>query len=513
MQNDGRQGDWLKQPVITLSEAEKLFVQSFKELVYAYPVRLWSQEHPSPLIPTLEDVGGLPAYHRLAQILTCYTLPQTSFAPTLFALVKALCERNIPGNFVEYGWTLTFSTIVLAYALKMYSRLPRLLYILPPPAEQREGRPSGEESERELSDVSLREIAVSLGIQDILKTTEGAFQDILAQQPAMLGMIALLHCPAQAAGHRSQAIRRLRSQLAPYACVLFSDTLVPADNDIAQEPSEEGLISHVVDKRIRWGQRPDGGRINPLLRSQDVEHFVEDERTLAGIASQMSVNERFQLHYLLSTMSLPLTRPLRFVEIGSYSGSSLLLCYLALKRRVEAVQGIAIEPQGTEQFYDLLRRYPRDFLHMKTTSDLAAPVLQQWFAQEQHFPALIFVDGNHRYPQVKQDIQMYLPLLAPNGLIVFHDYLPALNEQNRQAILAHHAGKDVGIKRACDELIEPTGHYEPLPLPLLYPDDLTQSQAHLPIIPQIQSTLRAYRKRGAVAETRSHSSLFLEDER
>src|SRR5581483_9695603 len=37
----------------------------------------------------------------------------------------------------------------------------------------------------------------------------------------------------------------------------------------------------------------------------------------------------------------------------------------------------------------------------------------------------LFIDGDHSYAGVKQDFEMYGPLVRPGGLIAFHDILPA----------------------------------------------------------------------------------------
>ena len=33
----------------------------------------------------------------------------------------------------------------------------------------------------------------------------------------------------------------------------------------------------------------------------------------------------------------------------------------------------------------------------------------------------LFIDGNHDYPFVKQDFELWAPRLAPGGLLLFHD--------------------------------------------------------------------------------------------
>jgi hypothetical protein len=95
---------------------------------------------------------------------------------------------------------------------------------------------------------------------------------------------------------------------------------------------------------------------------------------------------------------------------------------------------------------------------------------------------------------VKRDILDYYPLLAPGGIMAFHDYLPALTPDNREAVLFPHEGNEPGIRQACQEVMEEKYHCELMDVPLLHPTDPTQTQAHFPIIPGVYSTLRAYRK-------------------
>jgi len=51
---------------------------------------------------------------------------------------------------------------------------------------------------------------------------------------------------------------------------------------------------------------------------------------------------------------------------------------------------------------------------------------------------LLFVDGDHRYENVKADIAGWTPKIAPGGIIAFHDFAP------EPKVAAKHAG----IKRA-----------------------------------------------------------------
>ncbi|MBU5611476.1 CmcI family methyltransferase [Geomonas azotofigens] len=234
--------------------------------------------------------------------------------------------------------------------------------------------------------------------------------------------------------------------------------------------------SHLVDKAL-------------------IREFKEDDPVRKGVESQMSPNERFQIYHLVrvALQGEHKRQPLRFVEIGSYSGASLLLIHQALCRLGVSFQGVSVEPGGTPQFHEVLRVLNRDVVHLPMFSHEAATQLGRMF-QPEHLPEFIFVDGDHSYAGVRQDILDYFPLLAPGGIMVFHDYLPPLDDRTRAAIHHHHAGNEPGIRQAVEELMVETYRCQPIELPLLYPTDPTQTQPQLPIIPGVFSTVRAYRK-------------------
>lgn len=483
---------------IKLSKAETLLIQAFKKLVYDYHVRAFSvnatETQSSPSFVS-ED---LPEYQGLCQLAYPYLEAHSTRVRALFSVTKYLCENNIPGNFVEYGPVNDISSIILAYVIKQYSRTPRLLYVLPPSPGNTKLTQPHDNLHQEIPHDMAQEIWAKLEIADIMTTTSTEYQSIIKRSPGIMGMISFVHCNDLFRSFCLEQICRLK-------CQLISHAFVQVDGGCSQDQRREyvdclscsvgaEVVEDNLGENFTWFQIPDVRDENPTLPKSAIECFQKDEQKLGPLVSQMSLNERFQLHHLLSTPSLQDTDIVRFVEIGSYSGHSLLLSYLALKRRFQRVQGFAIEPHGTAQFYNSIQRYPGDIIHLRMYSDQAVSLLRQRFERDNIFPSFIFVDGNHRYEHVRRDIINYLPLLAPGGLIVFHDYLPPFSAQNREAILIQHAGKEPGVRQACTELIETTGQYQVLDLPLLYPNDLTQTQAQLPLIPGVQSTLRAYKK-------------------
>ena len=73
---------------------------------------------------------------------------------------------------------------------------------------------------------------------------------------------------------------------------------------------------------------------------------------------------------------------------------------------------------------------------VKLTSEEAAKLFPNHYFPKGYFD-LIFIDGDHTYEAVKQDIQLWQPLLIPEGILCGHDY----SER-------HYPG----VKRAVDEI-------------------------------------------------------------
>lgn len=136
----------------------------------------------------------------------------------------------------------------------------------------------------------------------------------------------------------------------------------------------------------------------------------------------------------------------RVLEIGSYCGRSTV-CLAQSAKSVDAVdthdgRGTACPRNTFWIFGHNCERYgvaSKVHSHVCTTSDFAT---KPRFG-EHDFPFdLIFIDGAHDYKSVTNDILQTLPLLADDGLFVFHDY---------------HSPDDPDVTKAVDELIAAGG--------------------------------------------------------
>ena len=401
------------------------------------------------------------------------------------------------------------SSALLAFVLKKYSRQPRRLFSfdsfsgMPEPSALDSHQGIDAESTGwgtgtcAASEQSIQEICAKLEVSEVVTTVKGYFEQTLPELRDWVGMVALLHLDGDWYGSTKAILDNLYDRL-------MNGALLQVDDygywDGCRKAIHEfeaargiGFAINQIDGTGVWFAKSDGFPVNRELSPQLIAEFQLDDPAPKGVTSQMSANERFQLYYAVRQL-VPETRWLtRFIEIGSYSGASLLLTHQALQRKGATFQGICVEPGGTGQFHEIVKLLAEDVIHLPLFSHEAAERLIH-MVEPERLPQFIFVDGDHTYQGVRQDILDYYPLLAPGGVMLFHDYLPPLDQANQEFILHHHGGAEPGIRQACQELMEASYGCQRIELPLLFPSDPTQTQPQLPIIPGVYSTVRAYRK-------------------
>lgn len=128
-------------------------------------------------------------------------------------------------------------------------------------------------------------------------------------------------------------------------------------------------------------------------------------------------------------------RPKALIEIGTRNGGTFfMLCRLAHPR----AKVISLDLPGG-QFGGGYTIFQAPVInHMKRSGQQL-----QLLRKDSHDPAtqarvvnalgdtrldLLFIDGDHTYDGVKRDFEMYSPLVAPGGLIAFHDIVDTANE-------------------------------------------------------------------------------------
>lgn len=138
------------------------------------------------------------------------------------------------------------------------------------------------------------------------------------------------------------------------------------------------------------------------------------------------------------------------IEIGSYRGRSISMLALALRgvgsdMPLISIDPHACEPTNAEHVRLALAQIGEEqrLVHFPCTSDEASRLLRPGCA------ALVFIDGDHSYKSVVADFTRYREILAPGGIMVFHDYgygthngLPEADPEVRQAVDEHVVKSD-----------------------------------------------------------------------
>ena len=69
-----------------------------------------------------------PEFMGIYQAIRNHTMLSVARLYNLFVHAKRICEENIPGNFVECGVAAGGSSVLLAYVIRRYSRIPRRMW-------------------------------------------------------------------------------------------------------------------------------------------------------------------------------------------------------------------------------------------------------------------------------------------------------------------------------------------------------------------------------------------------
>ncbi|HET6437338.1 MAG TPA: TylF/MycF/NovP-related O-methyltransferase [Anaeromyxobacter sp.] len=447
-------------------------------------------------------------FRQLLEVIRPYTMLSEQRLFSLFTLAKRACAEGIPGNFLECGVAAGGSSALLAYVIKRYSPTPRRLFSFdtfsgmpPPTSADRDGLRDAEATgwgtgSCAAPERSVHEACTRVGAAEVLTSVKGLFEQTLPAWRDRVGMVALLHLDGDWYASTRDILTNLYDRLSNGALLQVDDYghwegCRKALHEFEASRGVHFALSQIDGTGV-WFQRPDRFGANPEVPSSAVAAFEAVDPVTRGALSQMSTNERFQLYHAISLVPRR-GSPLRFVEIGSYAGASLALTYMALRQAGLAVEGYCVDPGGHPGLARILKAIGPEVTHLPSYSHEAAPQLARRFGDGTP-PAFMFIDGDHTYQGVRRDILDYYPLLAPGGVIAFHDFLPPIDDCNREAVFAHHAGSEPGIRRACTEVLEQDHHLSPIELPLLYPTDPSQTQPQLPIIPGVFSTFRAYQK-------------------
>jgi predicted O-methyltransferase YrrM len=142
---------------------------------------------------------------------------------------------------------------------------------------------------------------------------------------------------------------------------------------------------------------------------------------LFSIPTHMTVQERLAL----MNLALNLREGFQVVEVGSYLGASTsFLGFAALWKSgtIHAVDPWTNDAMGAEGARDTFAEFRKNTApfqhhivpHRGFSADVAA-------AEAPIACDLLFIDGDHHYEAVLQDLRLWLPSLKPGGILAMHD--------------------------------------------------------------------------------------------
>lgn len=208
-----------------------------------------------------------------------------------------------------------------------------------------------------------------------------------------------------------------------------------ADTNVFDSPVKAHLRRFVVGGLGRFGIT--------LAKLEDSTGYVQDDSTKLPemLAEYLSIPGMLPPHRCFHLYLMALSCSVRgdIVEIGSWQGRSTAFlaraCADADNGVVHAVDTFRGNP-GTEHLYAVdgaldsleanFRRniarvglQDRVVTHAATSAEAAPSVRERTEGVR-----LIFIDGEHTFDAVANDLALYADLLLPGGLLVFDDYAP-----------------------------------------------------------------------------------------
>lgn len=234
---------------------------------------------------------------------------------------------------------------------------------------------------------------------------------------------------------------------------LYRPQVEPEDWGFSRTCHQLGLRLGAT-RKVRLTHRGDAEFPNfqPWGQEFDAEYVAQSQlppQSLDGFRFPYDV-EGWLLHQEGQALA-ELARGKRVLEIGAYCGkSTCCLAQTALKVTcIDPFDGRAT-PHAMSTLDQLLAAAERYGVADRVypivgTTDAAAPEL---IAAGEQFD-LIFIDGDHTEDAVQTDIRFARELLAPGGLLAFHDYRRSAGE--------HDGRWDPGVTAAVDALVAAGG--------------------------------------------------------
>jgi predicted O-methyltransferase YrrM len=156
--------------------------------------------------------------------------------------------------------------------------------------------------------------------------------------------------------------------------------------------------------------------------------------------------------------SLKQINPKNILEIGTFNGGTLFL-FACIASENAIIMSLDLPTLIFDQgfhiwkipLYESFARKDQKIYLLRADSHKIETFLKVKKRIKKKKLDLLFIDGDHSYEGVKQDFQMYSPLVKKGGLIVFHDIVKHPKELN---CYVHRFWNEIKQKYKYREIIE-----------------------------------------------------------
>jgi glycosyltransferase involved in cell wall biosynthesis/SAM-dependent methyltransferase len=185
-----------------------------------------------PHVAQKEDEKEFVAFYNAVRPFTRLNIKR---AKSLYDLAMRACQENIPGNFVECGVAAGGSTMLLALVVQKHSRIPRKVFAFdtftgmpdPEDVDTAKGVPADETGWGAGTCAAPEDFVIAqckrIGVDHIVQTRKGLFEDTLPTHRGEIGEIALLHMDADWYSSTMTILDNLFDQLHDNALIQIDD--------------------------------------------------------------------------------------------------------------------------------------------------------------------------------------------------------------------------------------------------------------------------------------------------
>lgn len=286
-------------------------------------------------VSSLATVLPSQEFREILSIIRPYTLLSDARLFSLYALAKQVCDRDLPGNFVECGVCKGGASALIAFVVKKYSKRSRQVFAfdtfagMPDPTEidRHQGIPANDTGAgvgtlvAPMQDCLLK-VCELMSVSDIVIPVQGLFADTLPKYTQQIGQIALLH----ADGDWYQSTMDIFNNL--YDLVIH-DGIIQVDDyghwegcrqaiDDFAEARKETFNIKKIDYTGVWFTRPYRGWNSSIptkpLKSIHAGCFKYSWKGISMLKNPFD--------YALYPLLLWNIKPRTIIEVGSFGGGS-----------------------------------------------------------------------------------------------------------------------------------------------------------------------------------------------